>query len=114
MRYLPIFANKNLMKSRKMNTKTIRKFFRILKIEENCGMDRNALTDLKNWGREKILKKDNILCDYVNYKNVLNDYTNILSESRKKTEDTQIEKVANYVGLTTNYGNKGTSKSGIL
>lgn len=94
-----------------MNTKAIRNFFRILKIEENCGVDRKALTELKNWGRDKILKKDDFLYDYVNYKSVLNDYTNILSGSQKKNADMKIEKVANYVGLTTNYGNKGTSKS---
>lgn len=93
-----------------MKKRTIQNFFRILKIEESRKVEQEALAELKKWGRQKILNNDYILKDYVNYKNVLNVYSNILNEQKKKNEDTAIEKVANYVGLTTGCAKKKVEK----
>ncbi|CRH02905.1 conserved Plasmodium protein, unknown function [Plasmodium relictum] len=86
-----------------MNIKAFKNFLRVLKIEEKNGIDKNVLKELKNWGKEKLLKNDEIINEYLIYKNVLNDYTQILQENKAENKKCEIEKVANYVGLTTNY-----------
>ncbi|SBS96079.1 conserved Plasmodium protein, unknown function [Plasmodium malariae] len=77
---------------------------------EKTTLDRNVLNELKNWGKGKTLKNDEILNEYVTYRHVLNDYTNILHEckaqQRDEKKEKKIEDVANYVGLTTNYSGK--------
>ncbi|CXJ29133.1 conserved Plasmodium protein, unknown function [Plasmodium berghei] len=89
--------------------KHFRIFLRIVNNQEMKIIDKNILDELRNWGREKTLGNIKILEEYIKYKNVLNDYSNILQE-KKENENEQIEKVANYVGLTTNYSKKKINK----
>ncbi|SCN63712.1 conserved Plasmodium protein, unknown function [Plasmodium chabaudi chabaudi] len=86
--------------------KHFRNFLRIVNNEEKKIIEKNALGELKNWGREKARGNIEILKEYIKYRSVLNDYSNILQENKKENGNEQIEKVANYVGLTTNYSKK--------
>ncbi|SCN63713.1 conserved Plasmodium protein, unknown function [Plasmodium chabaudi adami] len=86
--------------------KHFRNFLRIVNNEEKTIIEKNVLGELKNWGREKARGNIEILKEYIKYRSVLNDYSNILQENKKENGNEQIEKVANYVGLTTNYSKK--------
>ncbi|CAD2114385.1 conserved Plasmodium protein, unknown function [Plasmodium vinckei] len=86
--------------------KHFRNFLRIVNNDERKIIEKNVLDDLKNWGREKAQGNIEILKEYIKYRSVLNDYSNILQENKKENGNEQIEKVANYVGLTTNYSKK--------
>ncbi|SCM25785.1 conserved Plasmodium protein, unknown function [Plasmodium chabaudi adami] len=86
--------------------KHFRNFLRIVNNEEKTIIENNVLGELKNWGREKARGNIEILKEYIKYRSVLNDYSNILQENKKENGNEQIEKVANYVGLTTNYSKK--------
>ncbi|WBY61290.1 hypothetical protein Py17XNL_001401465 [Plasmodium yoelii yoelii] len=85
--------------------KQFRNFLRIINNQEKKIIDKNVLDELRNWGKEKAQGNIKMLEEYIKYKSVLNDYSNILQENEKESEkeNEQIEKVANYVGLTTNY-----------
>ncbi|GAW83851.1 hypothetical protein, conserved [Plasmodium gonderi] len=83
--------------------KAFRDFLRILNVQEKNKLDESVLNELKQWGKEKVLKNDNVLQEYLNYKQVLNDYSQIEEDYETKDRVENIEKVANYVGLTTNY-----------
>ncbi|ETB62046.1 hypothetical protein YYC_01788 [Plasmodium yoelii 17X] len=89
--------------------KHFRNFLRIINNQEKKIIDKNVLDELRNWGKEKARGNIKMLEEYIKYKSVLNDYSNILHENKKENEkesekeNEQIEKVANYVGLTTNY-----------
>ncbi|KEG03812.1 conserved Plasmodium protein, unknown function [Plasmodium vinckei vinckei] len=86
--------------------KHFRNFLRIVNNDEKKMVEKNVLGELKNWGREKARGDIEILKEYIKYRSVLNDYSNILQENKKENGNEQIEKVANYVGLTTNYSKK--------
>ncbi|KJP87596.1 hypothetical protein AK88_02764 [Plasmodium fragile] len=81
--------------------KLFRTFLRVVNAREKNKLDESALLELKKWGREKVVQNAQVLEEYLNYREVLNDYTNFVSASEDKSEEDKIEKVANYVGLTT-------------
>ncbi|SCQ17288.1 conserved Plasmodium protein, unknown function [Plasmodium ovale] len=87
--------------------KTFRKFLRVVNVQEKNVLDNKIIRELKQWGREKLLNREEILDEYLTYRHVLNDYINILQESKPEAESGEgnIEKVANYVGLTTAHSN---------
>ncbi|VWU51664.1 conserved protein, unknown function [Hepatocystis sp. ex Piliocolobus tephrosceles] len=98
-------------KSRDVLVKTIRNFIRTVNIEKGSLLDNEALNELKLWGKKNFLNNYGVLDGYINYKQVLNDYINIMRENNKESKAPNIENVANYVGLTTNYSKeKGVSK----
>ncbi|EUD64619.1 hypothetical protein C922_04965 [Plasmodium inui San Antonio 1] len=86
-----------------------RNFLRVLNAREKHKLDESALQELKKWGREKLLRNDPLLKEYLNYRQVLHDYSKLLSEREEKSEEDKIEKVANYVGLTTEAAKRGRS-----
>ncbi|CAA9991282.1 conserved Plasmodium protein, unknown function [Plasmodium knowlesi strain H] len=89
--------------------KLFRKFLRVVNAGEKNKLDESALLELRKWGREKLLQNDQVLEEYLNYRQVLHDYTNLLSSNEEKSEEDKIEKVANYVGLTTTAPKDGKS-----
>ncbi|GAB69304.1 hypothetical protein PCYB_147320 [Plasmodium cynomolgi strain B] len=89
--------------------KLFRNFLRVVNAREKNKLDECALRELKKWGREKILQNDQVLEEYLNYRQVLHDCTKLLSASEEKSEEDKIEKVANYVGLTTAAAKRGKS-----
>ncbi|SBS88976.1 hypothetical protein POVCU2_0051560 [Plasmodium ovale curtisi] len=79
----------------------------LVNVQEKNVLDNKIIRELKQWGREKLLNREEILDEYLTYRHVLNDYINILQESKPEAESGEgnIEKVANYVGLTTAHSN---------
>ncbi|SOV17128.1 conserved Plasmodium protein, unknown function [Plasmodium sp. gorilla clade G2] len=82
-------------------TRSFRIFLRLVLLDKECGIERGSLNELKRWGREQILKNKELLNEYISYREVLNEYTKILNESKTGHLECNIEKVANHVGLTT-------------
>lgn len=86
-----------------------RNFLRVVNAREKNELDESALRELKRWGREKVLRNDQVLEEYLTYRQVLHDCSKFLSENEEKSEGDKIETVANYVGLTTVAAKRGRS-----
>ncbi|EDL44286.1 hypothetical protein, conserved [Plasmodium vivax] len=86
-----------------------RNFLRVVNAREKNELDDSALRELKRWGREKVLRNDQVLEEYLTYRQVLHDCSKFLSENEEKSEGDKIETVANYVGLTTVAAKRGRS-----
>lgn len=81
--------------------KRMKLFVKILKNEQNWGLDKKSLLEFRKWGIQKLQQKDPVFDCFLNYRNILTDYKNILQENKEEfSKEGSVERVANYVGLS--------------